>query len=163
ALFLAHFNQALNMVFVLVLEFVVDRQNILTLFGIPRDTGSCLISYRIAARSTPATKICRWGPRFWWSRRLECRVFGINHPWECYPAKQIQPRHARRCGVRSKARKKEFLVEIRKTRRARTRTRGHPHKKGNNPFHSLLELTNCLYVIRVPTDFSSRESIRSSV
>jgi hypothetical protein len=43
------------------------------------------------------------------------------------------------------------------------RTRGHPHKKGNYIFYSLLELTNCLYMIRVPTDFSSRESIRSSV
>ena len=34
---------------------------------------------------------------------------------------------------------------------------------GNYILYSLLELTNCLYVIRVPTDFSSRESIRSSV
>ena len=34
---------------------------------------------------------------------------------------------------------------------------------GNYILYSLLELANCLYVIRVPIDFPSRESIRSSV
>ena len=36
-------------------------------------------------------------------------------------------------------------------------------KIGNYILYSLLELANCLYVIRVPIDFPSRESIRSSV
>ena len=39
----------------------------------------------------------------------------------------------------------------------------YPEKKGNYILYSLLELANCLYVIRVPIDFPSRESIRSSV
>ena len=37
------------------------------------------------------------------------------------------------------------------------------HYFGNYILYSLLELANCLYVIRVPIDFPSRESIRSSV